>query len=85
MNLRCIQSINTNYLLWKNTLNKWRILYRFIKKKNAISWLEKQELDTTFVVMPKTVAEVLGEKVFSQKDHIFSLPLHCLRINPLII
>ncbi|MCC9087531.1 MULTISPECIES: ATP-dependent DNA helicase [Bacillus] len=42
-------------------------------QKNAISWLEKQELDTTFVVMPKTVAEVLGEKVFSQKrPYIFS-------------
>ncbi|MEK4846488.1 ATP-dependent DNA helicase [Bacillus altitudinis] len=42
-------------------------------QKNAISWLEKQDLDTTFVVMPKTVAEVLGEKVFSQKiPYIFS-------------
>ncbi|SFY06664.1 ATP-dependent DNA helicase DinG [Bacillus altitudinis] len=42
-------------------------------QKNAISWLEKQELDTTFVVMPKTVAEVLGKKVFSQKiPYIFS-------------
>ncbi|MEC3814230.1 ATP-dependent DNA helicase [Bacillus altitudinis] len=42
-------------------------------QKNAISWLEKQELDTTFVVMPKTVAEVLGEKVFLQKiPYIFS-------------
>ncbi|MGE6629661.1 ATP-dependent DNA helicase [Bacillus sp. NPDC077027] len=42
-------------------------------QKNAISWLEKQEMDTTFVVMPKTVAEVLGEKVFSQKiPYIFS-------------
>lgn len=32
LNQRCIQLINTNCLLWKSTLNKWRILCRFIKK-----------------------------------------------------
>ncbi|WP_045511109.1 ATP-dependent DNA helicase [Bacillus amyloliquefaciens] len=42
-------------------------------QKDAISWLEKQDTDSTFVVMPRTVAEVLGEKVFSKKiPYIFS-------------
>ncbi|MCP6682147.1 ATP-dependent DNA helicase [Bacillus nakamurai] len=42
-------------------------------QKDAISWLEKQDSDSTFVVMPRTVAEVLGEKVFSKKiPYIFS-------------
>ncbi|OMI26709.1 ATP-dependent helicase [Bacillus haynesii] len=35
-------------------------------RKNAISWLEQKELESTFVVMPRTVSEVLGEKVFSK-------------------
>ncbi|MED1018039.1 ATP-dependent DNA helicase [Bacillus atrophaeus] len=42
-------------------------------QKNAISWLEQKEADSTFVVMPRTVSEVLGEKVFSKKiPFIFS-------------
>ncbi|MGG1245486.1 ATP-dependent DNA helicase [Bacillus spizizenii] len=42
-------------------------------QKDAISWLEKKEAESTFVVMPRTVAEVLGEKVFSKKiPYIFS-------------
>ncbi|MFC8150865.1 ATP-dependent DNA helicase [Bacillus paralicheniformis] len=42
-------------------------------KKNAISWLEQKELESTFVVMPRTVSEVLGEKVFSKQiPFIFS-------------
>ncbi len=31
-------------------------------QKDAISWLETRDTDSTFVVMPRTVAEVLGEK-----------------------
>nr|WP_263629261.1 ATP-dependent DNA helicase [Bacillus licheniformis] len=42
-------------------------------RKNAISWLEQKELESTFVVMPRTVSEVLGEKVFSKQiPFIFS-------------
>ncbi|MEX5836429.1 ATP-dependent DNA helicase [Bacillus velezensis] len=42
-------------------------------QKDAISWLETRDTDSTFVVMPRTVAEVLGEKVFSKKiPYIFS-------------
>lgn len=42
-------------------------------RKNAISWLEHKELESTFVVMPRTVSEVLGEKVFSKEiPFIFS-------------
>ncbi|MDY7430991.1 ATP-dependent DNA helicase [Bacillus sp. V26] len=42
-------------------------------QKDAISWLEQKEAESTFVVMPRTVAEVLGEKVFSKKiPYIFS-------------
>lgn len=41
--------------------------------KNAISWLEQKEFESTFVVMPRTVSEVLGEKVFSKQiPFIFS-------------
>lgn len=36
-------------------------------QKDAISWLETRDTDSTFVVMPRTVAEVLGEKVFSKR------------------
>ncbi|MDA1475415.1 ATP-dependent DNA helicase [Bacillus changyiensis] len=42
-------------------------------QKQAISWLEQKEQDATFVVMPRTVSEVLGEKVFAkQMPYIFS-------------
>ncbi|MFN2745648.1 MULTISPECIES: ATP-dependent DNA helicase [unclassified Bacillus (in: firmicutes)] len=42
-------------------------------RKNAISWLERKEFESTFVVMPRTVSEVLGEKVFSKEiPFIFS-------------
>ena len=53
-------------------------------QKDAISWLETRDTDSTFVVMPRTVAEVLGEKVFS-KRFLISSHLLFLRAVHLII
>ena len=54
-------------------------------QKDAISWLETRDTDSTFVVMPRTVAEVLGEKVFSKRFLISSHRPLFLRAVHLII
>lgn len=42
-------------------------------RDDAISWAECKDGDTTLTIMPKTVSEVLGERVFSKKiPFIFS-------------
>ncbi|ALC81371.1 MULTISPECIES: ATP-dependent DNA helicase [Bacillus] len=41
--------------------------------EDAISWVESKDGDTTLTIMPKTVSEVLGERVFSKNiPFIFS-------------
>ncbi|MEM5014704.1 ATP-dependent DNA helicase [Metabacillus indicus] len=45
----------------------------FNKQKGAIHWIENGEQDFSLIIMPRTVEEVLREKVFSQKKpYIFS-------------
>ncbi|MRX70938.1 ATP-dependent DNA helicase [Bacillus lacus] len=45
----------------------------FVKNDSAISWMEMQAEDVSLVIMPRTVEEVLREKVFSRKiPYIFS-------------
>jgi ATP-dependent DNA helicase DinG len=44
-----------------------------IFQENAISWVESKNEDSTLTIMPKTVSDVLGERVFSKKiPFIFS-------------
>jgi ATP-dependent DNA helicase DinG len=45
----------------------------FVHNREAITWLESTDLENTLVIMPRTVQEVLREKVFSKQiPFIFS-------------
>ncbi len=56
-------------------------LHLFIHNRDAITWLESSLDGNTLVIMPRTVQEVLREKVFSKRmPFIFRLPHYLMKI-----